>query len=76
MTFFTKPPAAAEETWRVATSVLVIWSSRSRRRSLVRCLDTQRVWESNGEDLVRQHTNVVATVCKVQTRPMLYMCNQ
>ena len=41
MKLFTKRPAVAVETWRVAIIVLVIWPTRSRRRSWVQCLDTQ-----------------------------------
>jgi len=42
MVFFTERPVVAIETWRLATSVLVIWSTRPTRRSSVRCLDTEQ----------------------------------
>ena len=63
--FFTKRPVVAIETWRLATSVLVIWSTRPRRSSCVRYQDKGE--ESEG--LVRRRASS-AVLCEKSRHDM------
>lgn len=67
MVFFTKRPVVAIETWRLATSVLVIWSIRPTHRSPVRYLGMNKIEEPEG--LVRRRANT-AVLCEESRHDM------